>query len=38
MLKILLVYLGGILTGGLIGMIFMCLCISAGQADRNNER
>lgn len=38
MLKLILVFVGGTMVGGLIGVVTMCLMITAGNADRNNEQ
>lgn len=38
MLKMILVFVGGTMVGGLIGVVTMCLMIIAGNADRNNEQ
>ena len=35
MLKLILIFLLGTLTGGAISVVFMCCCIPAGQADKN---
>ena len=34
MLKLILIFLLGTLTGGAISVVFMCCCLSVGQADK----
>ena len=34
MLKLILIFLSGVMVGGAVGVVFMCCCISAGQADK----
>lgn len=35
MLKLILIFLLGVLTGGALSVVFMCCFISAGQADKS---
>ncbi|TLW89920.1 MULTISPECIES: DUF3789 domain-containing protein [Ruminococcus] len=31
-------FFAGTLVGGFVGVVTMCLCITAGESDRHNER
>lgn len=38
MMKFLIGFIAGMMAGGVLGVVFMCLMITVGRADREMER